>query len=45
MPHLEPLKKAEPATKVKRTAGTPPGGGLPRRVKLATRDPRARRSR
>jgi hypothetical protein len=43
MPYMEPLKKAEPPTKVKRTAGTPPGGGRPKKVRLATRDPRRKR--
>jgi len=43
MPHLEPLKRAEPPAKVKRTAGTPPGGGRVRRITLAKRDPRRKR--
>jgi hypothetical protein len=41
MPHIELLKKGATQDKAKRTTSTPPGGGRPRRVKLATRDPRA----
>jgi hypothetical protein len=40
MPHIEPLKQSAKQDRPKVTKSPPPGGGRPRPVKLATRDPR-----
>jgi hypothetical protein len=40
MPWIEPLKKSAKQDRPKVVTSPPPGGGKPKKVRLATRDPR-----